>query len=110
MITLKTHITEHYSSITDYATRTERNYPLVKRWCDKGAVIIDEQIYIPSTQLKDRTAPIMITLKDHINTRYNGNQSYAAAHLGTHRNQLHTWCKRYAVLINGRIWLPRGLA
>lgn len=107
MTTLYNHINEHYSSINEYATHTSRNYPLVKRWCDKGAIIIDDHVYVPSTKLKDSSAPNMITLKDHIDTRYDSNQSHAATYLGTHRNQLRTWCKRDAVLINGRIWLPK---
>lgn len=110
MTTLHEHIMTNYSSINEYATHIQRNYPLVKRWCDKGAVIIDDQIYVPSTQLRNDNAPNMVTLKDHINNWYDCSASAAAAVLGRHRNQLTTWCKRDAILIDGRIWLPRGFA
>jgi hypothetical protein len=82
----------------------------VKRWCDKNAVIMFDQIYVPSTQLQDGSAPPMVTLADHIKKRYDGNMCAAAMVMGRHRNQLATWCKRSAILINGRVWLPKGIA
>jgi len=106
---LAKYIMDYYKSTNEYATETGRNYPLVKRWCDKGAVVIDEQIYVPSILLHDDSAPAMITLNDHIRTQYDGNLSAAAEAMGRHRNQLATWCERGALLIDGRIWLPKGL-
>lgn len=106
---LAKYILDYYKSTNEFATETGRNYPLVKRWCDKGAVVIDEQIYVPSVLLHDDSAPATTSLADHIAKQYDGNLSAAAEAMGRHRNQLATWCKRGALLIDGRIWLPKGL-
>jgi hypothetical protein len=102
------YIMNNHKSVSAYARATGENYPTVKRWCDKGAQIMFDQIYVPSVQLDDPSAPHMTSLENHIKMRYDSNMTAAARHLRRHRNQLYKWVKAGAILIDQQVYIPKG--
>lgn len=104
------YVMDNYPSLSSYATSHGIPYAKLKRWCDRGAITCNDLIFFPSVTLPyDPKLEPMTLLKTHVAKRYDGNVSAAARGMQRHRNQVAQWLKNDAIIINNRVYLPKGL-
>ena len=104
------YIMDNYPSLSSYALQTGIPYAKLKRWCDRGAITRNDLIFFPSVTIPyDANLEPMTALKTHVAKRYDGNVSAAAKGMQRHRNQIAQWLKADAIIIDNRVYLPKGL-